>query len=244
MNTNVHISEEELRLIDQYMNDELHPEERIAFEQKMNADKEWKQKVTEIKELTISIQEVELRKLLTAFHAGIKPATQAVVKKITWIKRLAVAAIFIGVISAAGWLLFGKSVNEKLYQAYYEADPGLPTEMGITNNYTFNRAMIDYKTGNYQAALTSWEKLLSADNKNDTLNYFAGMACLAIDSAAKAVEHLQIVTQNKQSVFEKEANWYLGLALLKEKHTIEAAAAIRKSDHPRKNDLLDKLNSR
>ncbi len=59
--------------------------------------------------------------------------------------------------------------------------------MGIGDNYLFNKAMLDYKTGNYKKAIDEWSKLKTSMPQNDTLNYFLGAAQQADGNSAAAI---------------------------------------------------------
>ncbi|CAN5759997.1 hypothetical protein BH11BAC3_BH11BAC3_34920 [soil metagenome] len=243
MNSKLHITEDELELIDQYLNNQLPAADKIAFEERLAGDAAWKQKLEEIKLISLGIQEAALRELLPTFNNVNKQLHTRVIS-MNRIKKMAAAAAVIGLISVVGLMFFKTPAEDKLYASYYQPDPGLATEMGIADNYEFSRAMVDYKTAHYTEALVRWEKLLVANTANDTLNYFVGCASLANNDLSKAVSSFTNVTQNKQSVFEKEAYWYLGLALLKQKNKTAAIAAISQSDHPGKDALLAKLKGR
>ncbi len=140
------------------------------------------------------------------------------------------------------WLLLGRvGREEKLFSAYYKPDPGLISAMSTTDNYTFDRAMIDYKTGSYDSAIKAWETLLAAKPDNDTLNYFIGSAWLAKEDGEQAIPYFKKVIVLPGSYFKHDAYWYTGLALLKQKKVKEAVSFIRQSAHEQKDALLLKL---
>jgi tetratricopeptide (TPR) repeat protein len=113
--------------------------------------------------------------------------------------------------------------------------------MSATDNYAFEKAMIDYKKGDYPAAIQAWDSLKKRQPANDTLNYFLGAAHLANKNHGQAVTYLKSVTASATSFFKGDAYWYLGLALLKEGKTEEARAAIQQSTNLNKKELLKKM---
>ncbi|MBC7933885.1 MAG: hypothetical protein H7Y86_00805 [Rhizobacter sp.] len=243
MNNNITITEQELELIDNYLAGRLTGADKAAFEAQLAGNEEWKAKFSQVKLLAIGIQEAALREQLPQFHGEAEHYKKlASVKNINWIKRLSIAASVIAIISVLGWVLFFKQpAEEKMYTAFYKPDPGLSTEMGLSDNYIFDRAMVDYKTANYKAALESWNKLLAVNAGNDTLHYFIASAQMADNNPTAAIAGFDKVLQNHQSVFTNDALWYKGLALLKKGKKQEAIAAIEKAEHSQKQTLLLKL---
>lgn len=237
---NINITEEELQQIDQYLSGQLSSNEKEIFEQRLTDDLAWAAKFNEIKLLSLGIQETTLRTQLNTLHSIATDSKKpTVIKNMNWIKKLAVAAVFIAFISTLGWfLLFKKSMDQKLFAAFYKADPGLATVMSVSDNYEFERAMVDYKTANYLQAIERWEKLTKQDAANDTLLYFIASAKMASKELPAAVDLFEKVIANKNSVFKGEAYWYKGLALLKLGKKQEAITAIEQSNHPQKTALL------
>ncbi len=78
------------------------------------------------------------------------------------------------------WIYINRKTGpEQLFAKYYSADPSLITTMGGSDEYNFNKAMINYKTGKYKEAAYEWEALISLQAANDTLLYFTASAYLA-----------------------------------------------------------------
>lgn len=241
MNNNINFTEEELQLADQYMNGHMTADEREAFEKLLATDHSWKEKYTAIRLLSTGIKEASLRNEMQQWngHTGAAP-----VRSIAWVKKLAIAASLLLAVFVLSWaLFFKKSANENLYAHFYKPDPGLATRMSVADNYEFERAMLDYKTGDYNAALERWNKLLAENNNNDSLQYFIASANLADKKSALAVTYFDQVIQQTNSVFKSEAYWYKGLALLQQGKKKEAIVVIQRSTHPQKNALLQKLKN-
>ena len=229
--------------IERYLLKQMAVEEATSFEQKITADDVLREQVHQTQLLMLAVQEASLETSLKEFHKGVavNKTTHAIKRR--WPKQwLFSAAAFIAVIVIGGWLwttIFNK--NDRLFSQYYKPDPGLITAMGTSDNYTFDRAMIDYKRGNYDAALKAWESLLVNKPDNDTLNYFVGSSYLAKDITEKAVTHLAKVSGMSNSYFANDANWYMGLALLKQGKKAEALTYIQKAEHENKEALLKQL---
>ncbi len=229
------ISEELFTNIEDYLLNRMSAGDRINFEQQMEADNSLKQKVDESRLLIIGVMEKKLEDQLAEFHSELKTNR----KSNTFRWYAAAAAVVI--ITLVTWIFTGHTNStEKLFAKYYSADPGLITAMSETDQYSFDKAMVDYKTGAYEKAAQQWESLM-ASAPSDTLFYFTASAYLASGNTAKAVELYQKVANNTNSAFYQDAQWYLGLSLLKENKIKESISWIERSEHADKEELLTSL---
>lgn len=215
MDPNIKITQDVLETIERYINKTMTSNEVTAFEKKLQNDPTFKTQFEDIKTLLLGIETQVLKEKLDSFHEDLsskKPKT-GTVKPSFPLKKFAVAAVVI--ITIGGFWFFNSSPTEKLYAKYFSPDPGLPTTMSETANYEFYNAMVKYKQGDYNTAISKWEELLKSKPQNDTLNYFIGVAYLANKNEETAIKHLNLVTQNPNDNFKNDAYYYLGLAYLK-----------------------------
>ena len=245
MNRNTNISIEEFSIIEQYLLKQMPEREYDAFTQKMQNDTDLNAKVDEVKLLLTGIQEAALLEKIETYHnelSGTKKNNTSRAGILTGMKFwLAAASILI--IVAIGTLFYTNSFNkeERLFTDFYRPDSGLISAMSTSDNYLFDRAMIDYKTGKYDAAIASWQQLLDAMPENDTLHYFIASALLAESENEQAIQHFEKVIGNRNSNFYEDACWYSGLAHLRVGKKTEAIELIKNSSHPEKDALLTKL---
>lgn len=223
----------------------MSPEELRAFETQVAADDILKKRVEEMEFLFVGIQEAALQNQLNDFHKDLVSAEAPIVmaKRKTFSLKtwIAAAAVLILAASSLWWFLARKEGHEQLYANYFQPDPGLPTVMSTADNYAFERAMIDYKTGNYEAAIKAWSNMLTSQPNNDTLNYFLGSASLASQQTEPAMNYFEKVIAISQSAFIQDAYWYVGLAALKLGDKQKAISYIGLSNHPQKQQLLSKI---
>ena len=151
------------------------------------------------------------------------------------------ASVFLFAVLSIWFFAIRKNRYEKIYAAYYKPDPGLITAMGASDNYVFNRAMLDYKTGNYKKAIDTWRRLKNNMPQNDTLTYFLGAAEQANGNSKAALILLKQTASYTTSTFYKDACWYTALALLKEGSAKEAIPYLEKSGRPESKELINKL---
>jgi tetratricopeptide (TPR) repeat protein len=241
---NYDITPEEFDRIERYLLNRMDVEEYEAFQSNILKNRKLQDQADTLRLILLGVQESLLKDKMEEFHLPLS-ATEERAKpslaKIMPLKRWLVAAAIVLVVATGSWLIFFSGSDEKLFSEYYKPDPGLITAMSTSDNYLFDRAMIDYKTGNYDSAVKAWEGLLVNKPENDTLNYFLGSSYLALENNKKATAHLQKVLAINNSYFEKEASWYLGLCLLQQGKKKEAVEYIKRSDHAQKAALLQKL---
>ncbi len=239
-----HISQEDFERIEDYLSGKMPEAERRVFEQEINANASLGRKVNEIR---IILEEVEtdiLRQKMDKFHQEIESNEKESItqgsKKLAWIPWAVAASL----IFALGlWVLLdgGQSANERLFEAYYKPDPGLVMAMSQSDQYEFDRGMVDYKLGKYQFAIERWEKLLQQKPKNDTLNYFLGASYLALEESEKAISYFQETLEYPKSIFADDSWWYLGLAWLKQGEIAKAKEALQHSEKSEAIRLIDEL---
>lgn len=239
MKDNNNISQEFLETVERYNDNQMPADERLIFEEKLQNDAAFKTQVEDVKTLFDGIQFQSLKEQLDLFHKETplenKPSK---VRYLHFIKMGIAAAIIIGI--GLFWMN-GNSSNDRLYAKYFTPDPGLPTTMGTTNNYTFFDGMVNYKQGDYKKAIQKWSVLEQKSPANDTLQYFLGVAYLADKNPTKAISYLSKTVDSPKNIFFEDATFYLGLAYLKVDKRTEAKNAFEKSKSDKNKIILDAL---
>lgn len=240
MNHDIHIPEEEMESIDQYLDHSLNEGDLSAFQAKLS-DPEWAEKVEYVRLLRTGIAAAALRIKMEEFHAGIQKGKIRRMPAMQW-KWMAAAAVLL--ILGGIWLtrIFGNKAHQ-LYDKYYIPDSGLVISMGSSNNtieYSFNRGMVEYKSENYEMALKYWNTLAPTP-KSDTLRYFIGSALMANEQMREALPYFEKIIQQSESIFQKDAFWYAGLIYLRKGEKMKARKLIELSDNENKDDVLEKI---
>lgn len=236
------ITAEELAYIDRYLNDELAGEELSAFQARMNDEPDFSGKVREVQLMLLGIGESGLLERIPGYHREMTGKTHHGKVGQRRLRPWLVAAAAAVILSVSLWLFTARNdAGSALYAAYYKPDPGLMTAMGRTEDYRFDKAMVEYKNGDYRQSIESWQMLLDENPAGDTLTYFLGAAYQALNKPDSAAIYLGPVASRPQSHFYQDANWYLGLIRLKENRADEAKEYLRRSGRERANELLHKL---
>lgn len=237
MTANNQIPQERFEEIERFLQGRMSPGEESGFRQRLSADGDLSKEVEDVRILLVGIEESALEERLDAYHGQISVAPAAPFYRRAWLAAAVIGFLIIG----AWWLLQSAPVNKQLFTEYFHPDPGLATSMGSAENYAFERAMVDYKTGKYNEALKDWKQLQASDAASDTLDYFIGSAYLGLKKSDSAAVYFRKVIADDQSLFREDANWYLGLSLLLENRMTEAIPYIEQSSHNEKESLLSKL---
>lgn len=212
------LPEEELAAILSYLSNSMAGDERDAFDQQLADDPQWRLKVTQVEGLLIGVREASLHKRLDGYQshgadAAVEPFVQVIVLKRWWVA----AAVAVAMLTGAWWLWMANPSDTRLYQSYFVVDAGLPVEMGSADTlvYAFYDGMISYKEGKYPDALAKWNALAAENGQTDTLQYYTGLAHMAMGSLEEAIPLLAMVAGERASFYYQDANWYLALCYLK-----------------------------
>lgn len=236
----IDFTSEEIATIDDYLSNELNGAALIDFEKKLSSNTELQDKVKELSLIKLAIEEVGLEKELNIFYSEHNQQSYRQEQK----SRKSYSFKFIG-IAASLALIIGFSLyfflyqkKQSLYASYYKPDPGLMTVMSYSDQYDFEKAMVEYKNGDYSSAINVWQNQLKTQSNNDTLLYFLGAAFQAKGNIDSAEIYLQKVTNESQSAFFSEANWYLGLIYLQKNQKEKAIDYLKKSTYTNRETLI------
>ncbi len=229
-------------MIERYLTGNMTAGEVSVFEIQLQQDVEFKNKTEEVRALLTGISEQSLSARLNDFHTQISSENKPSARIVPMMKKVLMAASILAVtFVTVWWFAARKSGTDELYANLYSPDPGLATVMGGSSDYEFDKAMVEYKNGEYDKALEAWTTLLKNDPKNDTLMYFVGVAFQAKDDS-RGIEHLQKVSADASSAFNKDASWYLGLYYLKTGQKEKALTYIERSGHPKSAEAIKAIN--
>jgi tetratricopeptide (TPR) repeat protein len=214
------LNESFLEEIEQYLLNAMSDEDRALFEAKIAATPELYKEVEIHKDLLKSVQVGAMKSELETMHTEIFPEEQDS-KKTSPIWKWSIAA---GVAALLGLSLFvglGKSQSDQLFTEHMTTDPGLPVLMSAYDSYEFYSAMVHYKQGDYERALSEWQRLRKFAPPSDTLNYYIGSAFFNVGDFENAVNEFRPLSLDGQGEIEAKSMWYLALSYLKTGQTDE-----------------------
>lgn len=238
------ISQELLETIERYLKNTMNIEERHAFEKKIKADSTLQQQVKDIETMLFGVRKAVFKNKANHFHDEVINKNSEIVAdtKVFRLnfKYISIAASIV-ILFGCFWFFNRTNTNVALFDKYYIEDRGLETNMGETDNYTFDDAMVDYKQKKYITAINKWSALLKNKPENDTLNYFLGVAHLANKNENEAINYFKTVVKTTESEFLNEAYFYLGLSYLKMDNTDLAIEYFEKSNSEKSKTIISEL---
>jgi hypothetical protein len=220
---------ENMEIMERYHEGKMSPEELASFEVRLLTDSNLKEEF----DLYKNIVEVIRKKGEENFREKLRNADLELgnPKKINLGKKknlqpLAIAAslVFLIAISIV-WMLLGRNSLPDLADKYYEREKGLAVEMSMSNG-KMNDVMSNYNSGNYPLMTNQINELLKTDSKNDTLNYFLGVANYETKNYASALSRFEIVPA--QSAYFQRAQFRMVLTYLKTEQKDSARKLIDK----------------
>ena len=242
MNNQTNISQEEFERFESYLLNRLQAKDKVMFEKQLGDDKEFSAKFQSVKAILEGIEETALRENLKGFHHELSENETIKTKRFPW---LGVAASFLLLLGLFTWVfLLSPSEEERLFSTHYQPDPGLVTAMGSSMEYEFDRGMVDYKLGEYEAAIARWENLREEKPENDTLNYFLGAAYLDLKNTDRAIFYFEKALETDPSRFTDDGNWYLGLTYILTKDFDQAQKYLERSNHPNSKTVIKSLQEK
>jgi hypothetical protein len=247
MNAPINITSEEWNDIEIWLDQNDVQRETPLLNEKLTQIPNVAIKIEHVKKTREDIEDSIRQSRIKAFHhdvpvdeeySGIKNIPNKKVKPYTfWYAGAALLAVLLGIF----WMMKISSTSEKIFATYFKPDIGLPLIMGTTNACDFYEGMLDYKQENYKVAIEKWQILLETKPENDTLNYFLGVAHLALGNSAKSLEYLENQERFRQGIFKEDASWYAALAKIKEGKLDEARVFLQKYPSKRNTALLNEL---
>lgn len=230
-----------IELLDAYLENILSDEQQLQFDQKMASDSEFANMIENAiaSDRLIKLAGREnLKRKLIGIHENMNSRNSSSIISIV----LKIAAVFIGIISVSILVWYSLSPIQNygtLYANNFEPYTNLLTVKGETSaideQSLLNKAMYQYDKHDYHNANLSFQRLLEIKRNNDTVLFYFGISRLGAGDSKEAIELLQRLERNKTSLFSRfgHVKWYLALAHL------NYADEISSSFEPN----IDKVNS-
>lgn len=154
-------------------------------------------------------------------------------------KTLAIAASVLIVVGLSIFFLLNKKNDySQLASKYYEAEKGLPVEMGASNK--FDNLMNFYKSGNYNDAKKLMDEMLKMETTNDTLIYFNAVISEELKNYRPAINNYTRIPST--SNYFQKAQYRLALTYLKSNDKNNAIEIINQALSNKEHLYYEKLS--
>lgn len=210
------VSEILMDRMDKYLEGAMSEEEIKAFESELQTNSELARAFEQHKETILTIESIGMKDEIAEVIRQNRNQSEKKARTVSFNRSaIAVAASLVILIGAFFFLKpSGTSSGLSLYSSLYQADPGLPTLMGATDNPIFSDAMVSYKEGKYQEALESFNVLSVANPGNDTLAFYQGICYLELNQTQESIQSFDQIDPSKP-IWGNKAEWYKAMAWLK-----------------------------
>jgi hypothetical protein len=223
-------------LIEKKLDNTLTETEKMTFNQRL-ADPNF---ASELKRYQQAVQAVyafgdanlkallqEEEQKLQKKKAALTPQYPIAILRPVW-RRWAVAASLLVAIGLTAQVVLHKMQESKsVYARYFKPEPTYSKRANRDRadapkapKDDFEKAFTFYDNGEYEAALTYFEKIPAPVSAEETPQYdvlfFKANAYLATKQTAKAIPIFEQLSQNKATKWQLHAEWYLAIALSKE----------------------------
>lgn len=218
------ISENDIRLIEQYLNQELNAVQVTEVERRIAGDAEFALQLEIIRDLpaAVTMETEQFRSDLRTIMQDSPGSTnklssgQKASKRVSLLRSiLSVAAVIAGITLAINLLLPAK--NTDLYTAYFV----IPEENITVRNESdidplLTEAAMAYSGKNYALAAESFKRILDQNANEKPALFFYAITLMATEQYDIA-QPVLIELLNQESTYANAAKWYLGLIYLKKK---------------------------
>lgn len=227
------LSEELLRQIEDFLEGKLSVEEKRTFELRIEAEPALKEEIVAQRRLKNAIEALKTKERLKLAYTNYQQDSKVrPLNRPVW-QTYAVAAAIVGLM--LGITYFGTDVfrsdSEVAFNEFYQPEANARGECPQDLP-----AFKLYEEKQYEDALAS--VVGQKDDSTHCVRYFVGINQLALARLPQAIQSLQIAQTSPDIVIRRKAEWYLGLAYLRDNNeesaekTFKAIVERNESENP------------
>lgn len=226
----MNFEEQDIVMIERYLEGNLEEQERVAFDQRLKTDEEFQQWVTHMESMVNGIKYTgrkNVMKQLAELEANL-PEVQLLEEEqeesnIVAMKpnkfrywAAAAAAIALVLISSLFLLTYNSGQSDQdLFTAYYEPYSGDLSRSGDEDLVDKReRAYFAYGQGQHERAIPLFEEVIDQE-PTSKLRFYLGNAYLSVGEAEKAAQQFKEVLRDSDYPLQDQSRWYLALSYLK-----------------------------
>ncbi|MCD7972365.1 MAG: hypothetical protein LUG18_06820 [Candidatus Azobacteroides sp.] len=236
--------EERQDIIDRYLQDEMTPEEKKGFEERLEHDPVLKKELLMTRHIkTVFERKGEQEMLKNAGNLSEEELKTMMInienqhmktnKRIPLIIMLAaIAAVAFVIVYIGGQPRYGA---DQLFNEFYTTQPyeTVPYRGGTPMDEEKDKLLVEasalYEQGEYAKALEIFDKITADMNLEDTpeeVIFYSAISMLEENKLPEAIERLSYLEAADNSDFQQDAAWSLALAYLKDNQRSEAKTTL------------------
>ncbi|WP_422360235.1 tetratricopeptide repeat protein [Reichenbachiella sp.] len=204
------LSDNDLKLIEGKVDETLNENDSAQFTQRLNESDSFKEEFELQKAVIDTLIKSNQRDLKDELSSYLVEPRQ--VKKIKTSQLLA-AAVSILIISVFAYTINSNSSSNhaELFQEHFEVYPAPPVTRGSKNLETRVEIFEEYRNKNFAKAI----KVFESTNIIEKSPLYKASCHLKLNETLKAISILEIASSSEDKSISQTAEWYLGLAFLK-----------------------------
>jgi tetratricopeptide (TPR) repeat protein len=206
--------------IERYLDREMSQDEQLWFARELKGNLSLNKELKLREEVNYALAETEVMAFRNQLDAIFeeknisihKKSYKPVRRKVAFISSFAAALSLILLL----WFTHRNYNNAEIYKRYFS-----PAEAGFTFRAegTFidddlRMAMQYYEAGNYEQALTYFEKILNADKSRVGINLYSGISQMELEKYNDARKSFSQIIDNNYILYLEQAEWYLAFCYL------------------------------
>ena len=207
--------------IDDYLTGRLNPTEKLDFEKEMTSNFELKKEVDFSKSIMDAVNDDETELLREKLNQ-VRVNVQQKKKNIAYVWMAAAsAAIIIGM--SLIFLLNRPQSTDQLFIQYFQKFEIPSASRSAGESDTTSRLVDLYNSNKLKEALPEFEIMASKNRDGDLFHLMLVSIYLKMDMADKAQQDIEkLMSVQKSGMFNDTFQWYLGLALIKQRKVEDA----------------------
>ncbi|MDH3710432.1 MAG: hypothetical protein OER04_11115 [Cyclobacteriaceae bacterium] len=218
-------SEEELLLIEAYLQHRLDTYKTLQIEKRIKEDSKFAQKVKDyrnIMEGMASFDEEEFKSELEGWEDE-DPYSKP---KFTW---WPMAAVIVALAVVVGYWLVpsGQTDTNDLFAAHFQPYDDIIHSRDIDDSAILNQAFSFYNKGQFDSAAQNFAYYLEVI-PDRSIEFYRGVSLLAANAGTESLPIFERLSNDNGFLLQDPAQWYYGLNLLKEGESEQAEIVISK----------------
>jgi len=205
--------------IEQYLANEMAPEERAAFKNELRSNPGLSQELMLAQNIDSALKRddvIDLRqKLLAAINASKISAKETPVVRLNSRKWWYAAASLLAICAVSATLYFQANrtiTPDSLFSQYYNSENIVDLTRGDEN---IVEAVIKFQEKDYETAADLFKRILDKDKSNIAVWFYYGIANIETKNYNKSIDAFNTIIKHNDNLYVEHAEWYLGLCYLK-----------------------------
>lgn len=198
--------ESNIELFEKFHKDELSELEKRKFINRLEIDRAFREDFELYNKIEMVLNDKDLINLYNSLNLKNK-------KVKLYSKHLAWAAGFLILISITIYYFKpSNDIPEALLDTYYYASVSKDNN---NSQKDIENAIIEFNSKNYNSAIIEFESILKKNSQLNHVEFLLAMSYLNSGNYLKSIALLETISENKESYFWQDAQWYLAVAYYK-----------------------------